>query len=82
MSAPGDPAALSADPLPREPKTDLGYARRLVRLYGGRLRYVYVPADAERTYNMTFRLPDGSGYGRRFEDHPFGSVLTDDGEAA
>jgi putative DNA primase/helicase len=28
------------DPLPREPKTELGYARRLVHVYGGRLRYV------------------------------------------
>jgi putative DNA primase/helicase len=28
------------DPLPGEPKTELGYARRLVDVYGGRLRYV------------------------------------------
>jgi hypothetical protein len=29
-----------ADPLPDEPKTELGYARRLVHVYGGQLRYV------------------------------------------
>ncbi len=29
-----------ADPLPDEPKTELGYARRLVHVYGDRLRYV------------------------------------------
>ena len=28
------------DPLPDEPRTELGYARRLVRVYGDRLRYV------------------------------------------
>lgn len=29
-----------ADPLPEEPKTELGYARRLIYVYGGQLRYV------------------------------------------
>ena len=29
-----------ADPLPDEPKTELGYARRLINVYGDRLRYV------------------------------------------
>lgn len=29
-----------ADPLPDEPKTELGYARRLVHVYGEQLRYV------------------------------------------
>lgn len=29
-----------ADPRPEEPKTELGYARRLVHVYGDRLRYV------------------------------------------
>jgi putative DNA primase/helicase len=29
-----------ADPLPDEPKTELGYARRLIHVYGGQLRYV------------------------------------------
>lgn len=29
-----------ADPLPHEPKTEFGYARRLVHVYGNRLRYV------------------------------------------
>ncbi len=29
-----------ADPLPEEPKSELGYARRLVSVYGDRLRYV------------------------------------------
>jgi putative DNA primase/helicase len=29
-----------ADPVPGEPKTELGYARRLVAVYGDRLRYV------------------------------------------
>jgi putative DNA primase/helicase len=33
------PKAVS-DPLPREPKTELGYARRLIKVYGDRLRYV------------------------------------------
>lgn len=28
------------DPLPKEPMTDLGYARRLIHVYGDRLRYV------------------------------------------
>ena len=31
---------LGDDPLPREPRTDLGYARRLIHVYGDRLRYV------------------------------------------
>ena len=30
----------SSDPLPDEPKTELGYARRLIHVYGDRLRYV------------------------------------------
>ena len=29
-----------ADPLPKEPKSELGYAHRLIDLYGDRLRYV------------------------------------------
>jgi hypothetical protein len=29
-----------ADPLPNEPRTELGYARRLIAVYGDRLRYV------------------------------------------
>jgi putative DNA primase/helicase len=38
---PGSLADLeAADPLPGEPKTELGYARRLVHVYGGHLRYV------------------------------------------
>ena len=36
----GNPVDMPADPLPDEPSTDLGYARRLVHVYGGRLRYV------------------------------------------
>ena len=28
------------DPLPDEPMTELGYARRLIKVYGGRLRFV------------------------------------------
>lgn len=28
------------DPMPEEPWTELGYARRLIKVYGGRLRYV------------------------------------------
>ena len=36
----GNPVDMLADPLPDEPSTDLGYARRLVKVYGGRLRYV------------------------------------------
>jgi putative DNA primase/helicase len=34
------PAEDPADPLPREPLTDLGYARRLISVYGDRIRYV------------------------------------------
>jgi putative DNA primase/helicase len=30
----------SNDPLPKEPKTELGYARRLIAVYGDRLRFV------------------------------------------
>lgn len=30
----------AADPMPREPKTELGYAHRLIHVYGDRLRYV------------------------------------------
>jgi putative DNA primase/helicase len=30
----------TADPAPGEPWTELGYARRLIRVYGGRIRYV------------------------------------------
>ena len=33
-------AALAEDPLPEEPKTELGYARRLIEVYGSRLRFV------------------------------------------
>ena len=35
-----NPAGMPADPLPGEPRTELGYARRLVHVYGDRLRYV------------------------------------------
>ena len=31
---------LGDDPLPREPRTELGYAHRLIHVYGDRLRYV------------------------------------------
>jgi putative DNA primase/helicase len=42
---PGLPAGVAggpslADPVPSEPTTELGYARRLVKVYGDRLRYV------------------------------------------
>lgn len=30
----------TADPLPGEPKTELGYAKRLIAVYGDRLRYI------------------------------------------
>jgi putative DNA primase/helicase len=33
-------APADTDPLPDEPWTELGYARRLIHLYGGRLRFV------------------------------------------
>ena len=36
----GNPVDMLADPLPDEPRTELGYARRLVHVFGGRLRYV------------------------------------------
>jgi putative DNA primase/helicase len=35
-----DIAAATGDPLPDEPWSELGYARRLVHIYGDRLRYV------------------------------------------
>jgi putative DNA primase/helicase len=38
--APPRPDDQRADPLPKEPRTELGYARRLIRVYGDRLRYV------------------------------------------
>ena len=38
VPAPDGPAI--SDPLPSEPKTELGYARRLITVYGDRLRYV------------------------------------------
>jgi putative DNA primase/helicase len=33
-------AGIGADPLPREPLTELGHAHRLIHVYGDRLRYV------------------------------------------
>jgi putative DNA primase/helicase len=36
----GGAASRLADPVPGEPATELGYARRLVQVYGDRLRYV------------------------------------------
>jgi putative DNA primase/helicase len=33
-------AAMTVDPLPDEPRSELGYARRLIHAYGDRLRYV------------------------------------------
>ena len=43
--APAKPAKpngyrIPGDPAPKEPMTDLGYARRLIHVYGGQLRYV------------------------------------------
>lgn len=35
-----DPRASGADPLPDEPKTELGYAKRLIEVFGDELRYV------------------------------------------
>jgi putative DNA primase/helicase len=37
---PAPSGAIDTDPAPDEPLTDLGYARRLIRVYGDRLRYV------------------------------------------
>ena len=34
----GNPVDMLADPLPDEPKTELGYAKRLVHVFGNRLR--------------------------------------------
>ncbi len=34
------PAGQAADPLPDEPRTELGYAHRLIHVYGDQLRYV------------------------------------------
>ena len=36
----GNPVDMLADPMPDEPRTELGYARRLIHVYGDRLRYV------------------------------------------
>ena len=36
----GNPVDMLADPMPAEPRTELGYARRLIHVYGDRLRYV------------------------------------------
>jgi putative DNA primase/helicase len=36
----GAPAQAARDPVPGEPWTELGYAKRLIAVYGGRLRYV------------------------------------------
>jgi putative DNA primase/helicase len=38
--APARPDRNRADPMPNEPRTELGYARRLIHVYGDRLRYV------------------------------------------
>jgi putative DNA primase/helicase len=38
--APPKPDGKRADPMPEEPRTELGYARRLIHVYGDRLRYV------------------------------------------
>jgi len=51
------------DPLPREPKTELGYARRLIHVYGGRLRFVpawnrWLVWDGKRwTHDATGQAP-------------------------
>ena len=34
----GNPVDMLADPMPDEPRTELGYARRLIAVYGDRLR--------------------------------------------
>jgi putative DNA primase/helicase len=54
-----------ADPVPDEPKTELGYARRLVAVYGDRLRYVpawrrWLAWDGQRWAH------DGSGQAARW----------------
>ena len=36
----GDPPGKRADPMPKEQRTELGYASRLVKVYGAQLRYV------------------------------------------
>jgi putative DNA primase/helicase len=51
------------DPLPREPKTELGYARRLIAVYGDRLRFVpawnrWLVWDGKRwTHDATGQAP-------------------------
>jgi putative DNA primase/helicase len=62
-ATPGGPGL--ADPVPGEPKTELGYARRLVAVYGDRLRYVpawrrWLIWDGQRW------APDGSGQAARW----------------
>jgi putative DNA primase/helicase len=40
LDVPAPRGGAVGDPLPHEPKTELGYARRLIVVYGDRLRYV------------------------------------------
>ncbi|HZO65240.1 MAG TPA: phage/plasmid primase, P4 family [Kribbellaceae bacterium] len=50
----------SNDPMPAEPHTELGYANRLIRVYGDRLRYV--PAWRKwLTWDTTRWAPDTTG---------------------
>jgi putative DNA primase/helicase len=60
-----DGAPGTADPMPAEPKTELGYAKRLVVVYGNRLRYVpawrrWLVWDGQRWAH------DGSGQASRW----------------
>jgi putative DNA primase/helicase len=57
-----DIGVAAADPLPTEPRTELGYARRLVHVYGNRLRYVpawrrWLAWDGRRWEHDTTRQP-------------------------
>jgi putative DNA primase/helicase len=55
----------TSDPMPKEPKTELGYARRLVHVYGGRLRYV-PPWHCWLVWDGTRWAQDGTGQAQRW----------------
>jgi putative DNA primase/helicase len=74
--APPDVPRLAGDPLPNEPRTDLGYAHRLVEAYGTHLRYVatwgqWLVWDGRRW------APDITGQAKRWAKAIARTVTTD-----
>ena len=64
------------DPLPFEPKTELGYARRLIYVYGSRLRYV--PAwNQWRIWDGKRWAPDMTGQAQRWMKVIARRIMTD-----